>query len=93
MRNANHELMGLKPWLEELQPMLAHIRVPVWIVHGSRDSLVPLANVEFMHKNLTGSIRVTVELLEGVNHFLPWNSRPRIEALILQAAAFADSDN
>lgn len=93
MRNANHELMGLKPWLEKLHSRLPHIRVPVWIVHGTCDSLVPLTNVEFMRKNLTGSKLVTVELLEGVNHFLPWNSRPRIEALIQQSAAMANSAN
>jgi pimeloyl-ACP methyl ester carboxylesterase len=93
MRNANHELMGLKPWLEKLHPMLSQIRVPVWILHGTRDRLVPLANVAYLRENLTGSKRVTVELLEGVSHFLPWNSRPRIEALILQSAEMANSDN
>lgn len=91
MRNANLELMGLKPWLERLQPMLSRIRVPVWIVHGTRDRLVPLANVEFMRKHLTGSQRVTAELLGGADHFLPWNSRIRIEALIRQSAAMAHS--
>jgi pimeloyl-ACP methyl ester carboxylesterase len=43
MRNANRELMGLKPGLEKLQPKLAKIRVPVWIVHGTQDDLVPYA--------------------------------------------------
>jgi hypothetical protein len=46
MCNVNHELMGLKPWLEQLQPMLSRIRVPVWIVNGTRDNLVLLENVE-----------------------------------------------
>jgi pimeloyl-ACP methyl ester carboxylesterase len=71
--------------------MLSSIRVPVWIVHGTRDRLVPLANVEFMRKHLTGSQRVTAQLLEGADHFLPWNSRIQIEALIRQSAAMAHS--
>jgi hypothetical protein len=48
-------------------------------------------NAEFMRKHLTGTQRVTAELLEGADHFLPWNSRIRIEALIRQPAAMAHS--
>jgi pimeloyl-ACP methyl ester carboxylesterase len=86
MRNANRELMGLKPWLERLQPMLPRIRVPVWILHGTGDDLVPYANVDFMLRNMTQAAQVTVDRLEGANHFLPWNHRPRIEKAILHLA-------
>jgi pimeloyl-ACP methyl ester carboxylesterase len=86
VRNANLELMGLKPWLERLQPMLSRIRVPVWIVHGTGDDLVPYANVDFMLRNMTRAAQLTVDRLEGANHFLPWNSKPRIERVISHLA-------
>jgi pimeloyl-ACP methyl ester carboxylesterase len=84
--------MGLKPGLEKLQPKLAKIRVPVWIVHGTQDDLVPYANVDFIRRHLTSAVQVTVDRLEGANHFLPWTSRRRIEAAILNLAAGRDEE-
>ena len=74
IRNANAELMALKPELEDLAALLPHIKAKVVIVHGTKDDLVPVANVPFMQARLTGSRCVKTVLLEGRNHFLPWNS-------------------
>ena len=45
IRNANSELMALKPELEALAAMLPAIRAKVVIMHGTDDDLVPVANV------------------------------------------------
>ncbi len=90
IRNANQELMELKPWLEQLQPMLGQIRTRVFIIHGTEDDLVPYENVDFIRRHLTGAAEVTVDRLEGVNHFLPWNSKDRIEAAIQTLAQDCD---
>ncbi len=82
IRNANQELMELKPWLERLQPMLSQICTRVLIIHGTEDDLVSYENVDFIRRHLTGAAQVSVDQLEGVNHFLPWNSKDRIEAAI-----------
>jgi len=74
IRNANAELMALKPELEALATMLPLIKAKVVIVHGTQDNLVPVANVPFMQAHLTGARCVKTVLLEGRNHFLPWNS-------------------
>ncbi len=74
IRNANAELIALKPELESLNRLLPKITAPVLIVHGTKDDLVPVANVPFMQAGLSGSRCVKTELLEGQNHFLPWNS-------------------
>jgi pimeloyl-ACP methyl ester carboxylesterase len=74
IRNANAELMALKPELVALQSMLARINTKVVIVHGTKDDLVPVANVAFMQAQLTNAACVQTVLLEGRNHFLPWNS-------------------
>lgn len=82
IRNANAELMALKPELEALAPMLPAIRAKVVIVHGDRDDLVPVANVAYLEARLTGANCVRTMLLAGQNHFLPWNSEPVVrEAL------------
>jgi pimeloyl-ACP methyl ester carboxylesterase len=82
VRNANRELMALKSELEKLHPLLGKIRVPVVIVHGTEDDLVPYQNVEYMRHNLTGAQSVVVKRLDGINHFLPWNAKAHINAAI-----------
>ncbi len=85
IRNANAELMALKPELEALRPLLARITAKVVIVHGTQDNLVPVANVKFMQAELTGARCVKTVLLEGVNHFLPWNSEPVVRDALRMA--------
>lgn len=85
IRNANSELMALKPELESLQAMLPRIASKVVIVHGIQDDLVPVANVPFMQARLTGARCVKTVLLEGLNHFLPWNSEAVVRDAIRQA--------
>ncbi len=82
MRNANAELMALKPELERLATLLPQIKARVFIVHGDKDDLVPVANVPFMQARLTGACTVRTEILEGKNHFLPWNSADKVRGVI-----------
>ena len=85
LRNANAELMALKPELESLARALPRITAKVVIVHGSKDPLVPVANVPFMQAHLTGARCVKTVLLEGQNHFLPWNSEATVREAIRMA--------
>ena len=82
LRNANAELMALKPELESLAQALPRITAKVVIVHGTKDPLVPVANVPFMQAHLTGARCVKTVLLEGQNHFLPWNSEATVREAI-----------
>ena len=74
LRNSNEELLALKTELELLAPLLPSITAKVVIVHGTRDDLVPVANVAYMQARLGGARCVRTVLLEGYNHFLPWNA-------------------
>ena len=89
IRNANAELMALKPELDALAAMLPRITAPVYILHGTRDDLVPVANVPFMQARLTGAACVKTVLLEGHNHFLPWNAQAEVRRMLHDAAAGA----
>jgi len=82
LRNANAELMALKPELESLAAALPRITAKVIIVHGTQDDLVPVANVPFMQSHLSGARCVKTVLLEGRNHFLPWNSEAAVRDAI-----------
>lgn len=85
LRNANAELMALKPELEALALRLPTIRTQVILVHGTRDELVPVENVAFLQARLSGARCVKTVLLEGRNHFLPWNSEPAVREAIQMA--------
>ena len=79
IRQSNHELLGLQDQLHLLQPMLAAVRATVVIVHGTDDDLVPVANVSYMQRHFTGARALHTKLLDGHNHFLPWNSMLHVD--------------
>ncbi len=82
IRNANAELMALQAELEALGAILPSVKAKVVIVHGTADDLVPVANVAYMQKHFSGARCISTVLLEGQNHFLPWNSEGAVrEAL------------
>ena len=85
MRNANREIIHLKSELDALEPRLSGIKVPVEIVHGMNDDLVPFANVAFMRTHLTAA-RLDTDEMPGQNHFLPWNAKAHVLAAIAKAA-------
>jgi pimeloyl-ACP methyl ester carboxylesterase len=85
IRNANDELLALRGELEGLRPLLARIDARVLIAHGDADTLVPVANVTYLQRHLTGAAALHVTLLPGGNHFLPWNAQPAVRAALQRA--------
>jgi pimeloyl-ACP methyl ester carboxylesterase len=85
IRNANAELLALKPQLKALRMELPLIRCPVLIVHGTRDDLVPFSNTAYAAATLTGACRVETTVLEGADHFLPWNAVGAVRDAITRA--------
>lgn len=85
LRNSNEELIPLKGELEALAPRLGEIRCPIVIIHGTEDSLVPYANVDYMRRVFPGEPRVIT--IDGANHFIPWKFEGVIRAAIEELAA------
>lgn len=86
LRNSNRELIRLKAELETLQPRLATIECTVVVLHGDQDGLVPVDNVPFMQAHFAQDALHDVVILEGGNHFLPWNAESAIRDAIRKAA-------
>ena len=70
-RPSNTELVYLKNDLKELEKEWEKITCPVWILHGDKDTYVPVANVDYAKKKLTKAKSVDVKILSGADHFIP----------------------
>jgi pimeloyl-ACP methyl ester carboxylesterase len=81
LRTTNEELMPLKSELQVLAPHLGELHLPVAILHGTKDPLVPFENVTFDYQMLTGA-KLSIDAVEDQNHFLPWNETARVQAAL-----------
>ncbi len=86
-RNANDELIDLEAGLRRMAPRLPDITMPVAIVHGTQDTLVPFENVAFMKERMRGADLVAVTVMDGMNHFMHRNGIPEIKAAVLAISA------
>lgn len=71
MRVSNEEIITVKHELMKMENLYPRIKAKVTILHGTKDSLVPVENVAYLQRQM-GSEKVEVRLLEGVDHFIPW---------------------
>lgn len=72
LTTSNRELLPLKGELENLAEHLGEIKCPVAIIHGTKDSLVPVGNVDYLRDKLPKSSLADVLVIPTENHFLPW---------------------
>lgn len=87
LAHANEELFALRQELTDLAPRLAGVTCPVWLVHGTRDALVPPDNVVYAQRHLTAAEPVRVVWLDGHGHFLPWRAQDAVRGVLERAAA------
>lgn len=81
LRISNDELLPLKGELSEMQPLLANVRCPVIIIHGTRDFLVPVGNVDFMQREFGANVIESIVIEDG-DHFLIWNQEKIVRSAI-----------
>ncbi len=80
---ANDEIRPLKGELEKMLPLWAGIRMPVEVVQGDDDSLVPPANADFAQRMLTGA-KVHMMRIPKQGHLIPWERPDLIRDAILR---------
>jgi pimeloyl-ACP methyl ester carboxylesterase len=82
-RPSNKELWFLKEDLKRLDTQWHKITCPVWIIHGDKDSFVPVSNADYAKQKLTRASKVEVTLLPGARHFIPWEQYNDIKSVFL----------
>lgn len=83
-RPSNTELVYLKEDLKELGKEWEKISCPVWILHGDKDTYVPVANVEYAKKKLSKAKSVEVKILPGADHFIPKERYEEVKEVLMK---------
>ena len=81
-RPSNEELWYLKTDLKHLDKKLDQIKCPIWLIHGTKDDLVPFSNVAYAKEKFKNS-KIEVKILSNANHFIPWTHFQDIKAVLL----------
>lgn len=81
LRMTNDEIYFLKDELELMLPDWSKINIPVTVIQGMEDELVPPGNADFAKEQLSNA-KVKVVLIEDMNHFVPWSNPELIEDAI-----------
>ena len=87
---ANVEMVPLQAELEAMAPRWAEIRVPVAVIQGGKDALVPPGNADFLERALTHAPKTMVRPAEA-GHFLLWEQPALVRGEILRLLAAAGS--
>jgi len=69
---SNEEIIGLQQELEIMTEGWRKIKTPIYMLQGDSDVLVPMENAFYPGKFLPDSL-VHIQLLGGVDHFIPWS--------------------
>ena len=84
LRPSNEELWYLKKDLVTMKIDYDKITCPVYIMHGTKDVLVPYSNVAYAKKMFKKTDSVFVTTFENENHFIVWTKEKEIVSLLMQ---------
>jgi pimeloyl-ACP methyl ester carboxylesterase len=80
---SNEELWYLKTDLVQLKSDFEKIRIPVYFVHGEKDTWVPPGNVAYGQSLLKNAPEVGILMLPEANHFIPWTRFQEIRNVLI----------
>jgi pimeloyl-ACP methyl ester carboxylesterase len=82
-RVSGEEIVPLKKELEEMLPDWEKIKVPVIVLQGNKDVLVPKENADFAEKKLVNAPKEIIRI-ENENHFIPWTKPQMVRDAVLK---------
>lgn len=69
--------------LEKLKDIWKTVKTPVLQIHGTKDAIVPFANLDFATKAFRSQSLDTIVLQKG-NHFIPWKNYDLVKAELIK---------
>ena len=82
-RPSNTELVYFKKDVISLADDFSKVTCDVYLVHGDKDTWVPVGNVDYAKKKLVNAAKVETFILKGGNHFIPWTYKKEIALALI----------
>jgi pimeloyl-ACP methyl ester carboxylesterase len=83
---SNTELVYFKKDVVALAGDFSKVSCDVYLVHGAKDTWVPVGNVDYAREKLIHARRVETLIIPDGNHFIPFTRRAKVvEAMIRMA--------
>ncbi len=78
MRVSNEELMSIRQDLTMIEDDWDRLRMPLSVIHGTKDVLVPFENMQYVQEKATAADTIFTKVFEGESHFILWTHEPQI---------------
>jgi len=80
---SNTELIYFKKDVYALANDFAKVTADVYLVHGEKDTWVPVGNIDYAKEKLTHANKVETLILKDGNHFIPWTRKKEIISALI----------
>jgi pimeloyl-ACP methyl ester carboxylesterase len=87
LRVCNQEIIPLREELDKMMPAWSKMEMPVTVVQGTEDELVPMGNAAFVAESIGDTSLVKLSYVEGGDHFILWSEVPLVREEILEVLA------
>lgn len=91
MTTSNAEIIPLKWDLEQLEPRWCRLKMPVIVIQGGRDNLVPSGNASFAENHLDSVSYLKIHRYPELNHFIPFTNHQIITEAIMEMDSVLNS--
>lgn len=78
LRHSNTELLAAPGQARQLDRGIVNIEAHTVVIHGENDTLVPVENVQYMRRAMTGAASFEAQIIENEGHFIPWTHEQQI---------------
>lgn len=86
MRVCNQEIIPLHQELVQMDQEWNQLHIPIIVMQGSEDQLVPAGNADYIQEKMQGQGHVQIEMLMGKGHFILWEEEELLKSLIIDLA-------
>ncbi|WP_338793582.1 alpha/beta hydrolase [Bernardetia sp. MNP-M8] len=81
---SNKEMLHLQEDLKVIEKDIDKIKVPLLVLHGQKDKIVPYGHALFLKEKLANNPSFELNTLPEANHFIPWTHQDTVRTLILK---------
>ncbi|MCG8474634.1 MAG: alpha/beta hydrolase [Cytophagales bacterium] len=85
IKKSNEEMWVLSDELKKIEPQLRQINVPVRLIHGKKDWLVPYRTVQYCEERIPGECLQVITVPKG-GHFILWEQHQLVAEEMMSLA-------